>query len=605
MKNVKRFLAIILSLVMSVTILAGCGQEEQTIDVKLDENGKLILQKDLELSVWYTHGTDYTPTTPIKNNVVEDWLIEKTRVKIDNVIGNGGSEWEAAMTRFIAGDNFPDLVYCGGGQGATHFAVLGEADLIWELTPEMMQKYAPDIWNKVPEDIWEKISVDGKIYGIPYCFPVSKDIDPELSQEAIDTWGTKYSTVGNTIWVRDDVLKMIYPDALSYEEAEKLLADKNAPIGDELMDVCINSKEEFLELAKKIQALGLTSGGKTVYPYGYVGSDCWVPLAQFGAQLFGFSGHNYTSSWNTVTDSASLPILEPILKETAKFQNQMLRDKLIDPESLINSSSVTQEKVLAGQYAMVNLAGVAHPPSINQKLKDAGKDYRYRPLFTNVPRAEGYEVIAAAPTWTRAIGILKTVKAEDVPQVLNWMNTQFTDEFEEVRYWGPKEAGLYTDNPDGTRTFKDERFNQRFIYHDTSALKPEDCLGLDGNVGMLSLKFMSESEWQPMFYNGVRSYQMTVGDGGGASFPAGSQYLVEPTFVPTFNVWAPEFAGIEEVQTYWSARSQWEEPFKTALAANTEEEFEQKWQKAVNNLNSIVDVDAMLKKMTEAAKAAQ
>lgn len=603
MKNFKRILAFVLLIAFAVVLCAGCGNKETELGVVLDENGKLVPQKDLKLSVWFTHGTDYVATSAVKEDIVENWLVDKTRVKIGNAIGNGGSEWEAAMTRFVAGDNFPDLVYCGGGQGATHFAVLSKADKIWELTPEMLQRYAPDIWKKIPERIWNKISVDGKIYGIPYCFPVTDEIDPSVTEEEMNTWGTPYTDVGTNIWIRDDILKKIYPDALSYDDAMKLLEEKNAPIGDELMDVCINSKEDFIDLMKKIQSLNLTAGGKTVYPFGYTGTDCWVPLAQFGAQLFGYTGHNYTSSWDTKNDEICLPILKPIVKEAAKLQNQMLRDKLIDPESLINSAAVTKEKVLAGQYAMVCLAGVGHPPNLNATIASAGKEYRYRPLFTNIPRADGYETIVSEATWTRAVGILKTVKEEDIPQILNWMNVQFTEEFEEVRYWGPKEAGLYEDHEDGTRTFKDERFNKRFIYHDTTALATEDTLGIDGTAGILSLKFMSESKWQPMFYNKVHSYQLVTGAGGGASFAVGSSYLTEPKIVPTYNAWAPEFADLEDVQEYWSSRSQWEEPFKTALAANSESEFEQKWKSAEDNLKSLIDVDKMTKEMTAAAKA--
>ena len=33
------------------------------------------------------------------------------------------------------------------------------------------------------------------------------------------------------------------------------------------------------------------------------------------------------------------------------------------------------------------------------------------------------------------------------------MNVQFTEEWEDVRYWGPKEAGLYKENEDGTKSY--------------------------------------------------------------------------------------------------------------------------------------------------------
>ena len=78
------------------------------------------------------------------------------------------------------------------------------------------------------------------------------------------------------------------------------MEEKNAPIGDYLCDVPINTTEDFVNLMKKIQDLNLTVGNKKVYPFGYVGSDCWTSLALLGGEMMGYRGHFYTSSWDPV-----------------------------------------------------------------------------------------------------------------------------------------------------------------------------------------------------------------------------------------------------------------------------------------------------------------
>lgn len=598
----KKLLSTILALSMLVSLGTSCGKKEEGGEVPMMAEGEVYTPaKDMDVTVWVTQGSDYVSPNVAKENIVQNWLVDKTKVSIKNVYGNGGSSWESVLARLIAGDNFPELVACGGGQGPAHFAKLAEADKVWELTPEMLQAYAPDVWEKVPAEMWERIKVDGKIYGIPYNFPVDRDIDPTVSDAELAAWGTaEPSNIGTSLWIRDDILKMIYPDAMSYDDIVNLLETKGTVIGDELYDVPLDSTEKVVDLMKKIQALNLTVGSKTVYPFGYAGADCWVPFARLGPELSGYVGHHYITAWNTETEEIHLPLLGETIKETARLQNQLIREKVIDPESLMHTDAQYKEKVLNGQYAIAVLSAVEHPPFINSALDEAGKEFNYRPLYTKIPSQEGYGVIESQSSWLESVALLKSISADDVPQILNWINTQFTDEWEEVRYWGPKEAGLYVDNADGTRTFKDEEFNKKYIYHQESSLSQEDCFGLNDACGDFYIKFKAQSKWDPMMYNNELTYALVPESAGKLS--PDSPLKVEPTIAPPFNAWDAEYADLDTVVQFWSSRSQWEDPFKLTLAAQSEEEFEAKWQAAVDNLKSIVDTDKMAKDMTEIAR---
>lgn len=599
-KSLKRLLAIALCFCMMFAF-GGCGEEEVESEIKiLHTEGEFVPEKDLGLTVWSTQGSDYTPPIMAKENVVENWVIEKTKVKVENMYGNGGGQWEALLSRLVAGDNFPDLVVCGGGQGPTHFAKLAELEEIWELTPELLKTYAPDIWNSVPENMWERIKVDGKIYGIPYNFPVRREIDPDGDEYLLNSSAPVPTDLGTHLWVRDDILKMIYPEAKSYDELVKLLEETKAPIGDAFADVPIKSTEDLVKFFKDVQSLELKVGTKPVYAFGYAGADCWVPYARLGPVMMGYMGHNYTSSWNPKTKEVRIPLLEDIVKDAALLQNQLVREKVIDPESLVHTAAQCKEKVLNGQYATIVMTAVGHPPAINASLEAAGVSYRYRPLYTQIKPADGYEYCSAPSSWGGSVGILKAVSAEDVPQILNWMNLQFTDEFEEVYHWGPKEKGLYEDMPDGTRKFKDEAFNRTFLNGEKNIIPVGEDYGLQ-TMGYFGMRFMTSSRWHPVGYNRLNNFAMTETSAGKVS--ADGPFAVEPISAPPSDAWAAEYADLELVQTYWNTRSQWEDPFKLALSAKTDEDFETKWQSAVDNLKRIVDVDTMLSQMTEIARS--
>jgi hypothetical protein len=117
-------------------------------------------------------------------------------------------------------------------------------------------------------------------------------------------------------------------------------------------------------------------------------------------------------------------------------------------------------------------------------LIKAGKAFRYVPFYTQVPqRAEFPSFKEGPPSFNQALSILKTVKEDEVPQVLNWINTMFTEEWEDVRFWGPKEAGLYEELADGKRKFKDENIQKFLVESDLNAMERKDVKGLyDGGT---------------------------------------------------------------------------------------------------------------------------
>lgn len=605
----KRLLASLLLIIMCVSFLASCGDKST---VTFDENGNYVPTNEMEITVWQTQGTDYTAKA-LKGSIVTKWLEDKTKVTVKNIYGNDGSQWDAKLTKLVAGNNLPEILACGAYQGPAHFSKLNELEQVWELTPEMLQKYAPNVWERVPQKYWDAIKVDGKILGIPFSNPASKETIPQASDEELNAIQELSVVPKNdvtidfnvSLFVRDDILKMFYPEAKTYEEIEKILYEKNEPIGEELLDIPIYTTEEYIDFMYKIKDAKIKEGGKNVYAYGYAGSDNWSALAHLGADMYGYKGHYYTGSWNDVTKEINVPLVDDVVKKAAKTQNKMLADKVIDPESMTHNMSQAKEKILNGLYAIAPIASITDLKTINDSLKAQGKKYRYRPFYTQVPALKQYSAFEEEKLWGESLCILKTVDEEGLYQILNWINVQFSDEWESVIFWGPEEAGLYTVDENGKRQYKDERFMEYFVNGNREALKPEETLGIGGPTsagyqigGLFSVK-ASTNRWDPKVHLNEIVYGPAVNSG--FKFKKDSEHVTSVKTYPPCQGWASIYADIPEVVTFWAERGQWENNFQIAMASSPKE-FDKKWDEAVEELYKIVDIDAMEKKMTEIAK---
>ncbi len=594
----KRILAIVLALMM-VFALAGCKRKTSS------KNGVL------ELTVWETQGTDYALREQPDENVVGDWLVEKTNVEVTNMYGNGGGQWDTKLTKLVAGGNLPDIVHCGAGQGPSHFAKLDELGLVWELTPEILQEYAPNVWERIPQRLWDKMTVNGKILGIPYFIDVTEESQPAATAEDVayinDTKVIPFNdmTFNNEqcLWIRDDILKTFYPEAKTYDELVAILEEKQEPIGDDLLDVELDSTEEFIELMYSIRDLNLKENGKTVYAFGYSGGDNWEALSWLGADMYGYKGHYYTGTWNDAKQQMEIPLVGDMIRQAAKTQNEMINDKVIDMESLAHTSAIYSEKVLNGQYAIVPINLVGFADDINRQLKERGKNFAYRPFITKVPALEGYGAYKEETTWVESVCFLNTLSEEEFHQVLKWVDVQFSDEYEEVLNWGPKELGLYTEE-NGVRKFVDDRFNKYFIDGDSEALELKDTKGLGGvsahrTNGIFSFRVSDYSRWTPSIL--ARKNPLSPSTISGFKFKYDSEHVKNVKVYPPCQIWSSIYAEIPEVVDFWAEREQWEGKFKLALAAK-KSEFDSKWDAAIDSVNEIANIETMEQKMTDIAK---
>lgn len=591
---VKKSMAWLLSLIMCAALLGACST---TTDSEINK---------VELTVWNTQGTDYV-YNDLDEDIPGDWLEEKTGVSVQNIYGNDGGQWDSKLTKLVAGDNLPDIIWCESGQGPSHFATLKKLGKLSSLTEDMVKKYAPNIWKRTPSHAWEEFKAeDGTLIGIPFKFDegdletVFYDYTDEELKNLKDIAVAPASGVVTMLSVRDDILKQIYPEAKSYDELMALVEETGEPIGDELFDVPIHTTEEFIDFMYKIKDLNLKEDGKTVYAFGYAGdgNDNWEAICYLGNMMYGGGNHEYTAHWNNATKKIEVPLATDFVKQMAKTQNQMVLDKVIDPESLAHTNAQFTGKIFNGQYAICAATRAGNYAKVNDQLKESGKNFSYRPLYIDIPAKEGYERNKVVRNFNSAFCILNTLSEEEVIQVLKWADLQYTDEFMEIYNWGREEDALYTDNEDGTRTFNDDSFNQFFIESDSTALECRSSKGLGGMANRFYVLPFDSTKWSHKVYNKVTKLVPTATSAFG--FKNDSPYVTSVMAAPPSSAYSSEFSGIDEVATYWAKRDEWETATKKAFAAS-EGQFDAKWNEMLNVLNNTVDIKTMEEKMTDVA----
>ncbi len=601
----KRLIACMLAVLMLCGALAGCGGKKGKSGSMV--NGEYVPGDELAIELWYTQGSDYTPGNEIKDNVVSKWVYDRTKVKITSMYGNDNGQWDTKLSRLVAGDNLPSIIACGAGQGPAHFAKLAQNDLIWEITDEMLETYAPNYLRRVPKETLDLFRIDGKLYGLPYAQNSSRETNPKMDDQThneVDEYIKSVPTGEHfMLWIRDDILKKIYPECKTWKEIEKI-AQKGEPCADVTFDIPITTKEEYIDFMYKIKELNLkTDNGKPVYAFGYSGGDNWEALNYIGGDMMGFSNQYYTSAWQHDKKKIVIPLVEDICYEAAKEQNKMLRDKVFDPESLVHTSDIFAEKVLDGQYAICAPGYVSGGiEAVNKILEEEGREYRLRPFNVSIPNDSNYPAGLIRSKWSKSICFTKVNTEEQLIQLLNWVNVTCSEEFEEVFWWGTPEDGLYTEK-DGVRTYVDERFNKRFIDGDAAALEAKDTKGIgveatEAGVWYVNAVNEKQTAYTPAILNkkfNIPVYQAIK------KIKIDSPLKVENEFPPSY-IWDACYADIPEVVEYWAQREKWENAFKMAFTANSDKEFDKKWKEAKDILATVCDVDAMAKAMTKVAR---
>ncbi|MDR1600216.1 MAG: hypothetical protein LBS11_10180 [Oscillospiraceae bacterium] len=611
----KKWLALLL--VAAMTPLCAALAESTVTPQAYPWNDETILDsallpswegKQLELTWWYGHGVDPMNPEVSTKDVVEPEIERVTGVKInyDESFSNGaGTTFDVRLAMLAGTKDWPSLV-----TNAQLASALIEGGVVYDLT-DLIPKYMPNLMKLIPRDdplyrpVWESMEITGgtdRIWSIPIpnaSYELTKDLWP-LDETEQAKYGKGIEPPTNfqqsAVVVRDDILKMIYPQAKTMDEIEALYMEKGYFDKEDVYDVPIRSAEDFYEFLRKIDALGLTEGNQKVYStYASAGIDNYPLGARLASNLFGWgTSSDCFTYWDNVTKTVRFAAYEDEVRSLYKTFNQLVREDVVSPESLIDDTVAFQAKLNNGVYA-VAYAEWCWP---DNAVIEANKPYRYRPLYFDIPiRTDKYPLTVAMPNIQRGIMIFKdSVKEEDLPQILMWADFHLSEAYANLQYWGPSTAGLYQTNEQGERRFTDPAIEEASLYNNNPKLLME--YNLTNGLTNVQYKVRRLQFWP---FTAARKYSPYIVYDEVPADKSEARQMFSSGMVDDYRGTVSELAFIWNftnvvpgVEKMWAARQTWEDTMMKSLAAQSEAEFDRLYDEFIAVSKQIgVDEDTL------------
>ncbi|SFJ02809.1 hypothetical protein SAMN02799624_03072 [Paenibacillus sp. UNC496MF] len=404
------------------------------------------------------------PRKPVEDRLTPIWR-EKTKVIPDFVEIPANTDYKSWLQMQILANTVPQVIANQNGiaDDPANMEMLKKAGMAREITLGELKAYMPLTAERLADlgvtmEQWYKASVDptdGKLWAIPSLpSPLLKD------EYRNSPYGeARLGNGGYGVWFRDDILKKIYPDAMSADELKKLaVANKGKLSLEQIMDIPIHNLDDLHDYLTKVKDLNLTENGHPITP-GHLqlensrGALYW--------SLFSATGLSLSQSYPLVINESKNLFadyeLTPEWKNYISFMNKSFNEGLFGKEFYIQKNEQRDAKIINGEYAVVNMWA---PIAANQdKVKKAGGTYnwRYYPIFAS-ELDPGYQDAAnqyfpLTTKWNSKVINPKKVTEDRIPQILHWIDWNDSLEAASLREWGTPD--MYTgDGMD--RRFKPE-----------------------------------------------------------------------------------------------------------------------------------------------------
>ena len=433
--------------------------------------------KQLKLIEWLGHGSGSADHPVAVQDVVSPEAKRVTGVELDieNSFDNGGSSIDVKLSLLAVADDWPHIINTSSTDLIKDLVSSGElydlTELLPEYCPHIMELFNVNNDNKVKEKITANVS--DRFYFVPneaskeFMYEAYKN-NPDFDKEKWSRIAPPAPAMGwHRIFVRDDILKKMYPNAKSQDEIEALYMKNGKFTKEEIFDVPIQSTEDFIQFMKDMKALideeKIMENGKPVeVAYAAFGGDNWPVMACFIPDYLGVpGGPDYFTYFDKKAGKIVRTIDQSWFKEAIHEYQKLVNTGVVSKESLLENSAVFTEKLNSAQYA---LTYAWLKPDANA-LKDAGKTFRYRQLWLDMPyNYEQYASIAGPKGNDLNIGIFKdSVSEEDLPQVLRYLDYMASDIGSRLQFWGPRSAGLFTEE-NGVRVYTDKELEDSMVY---------------------------------------------------------------------------------------------------------------------------------------------
>lgn len=433
--------------------LCAC-QAADPVSVGVGDQGPLTAfdvstAKDLEIQVYGVLNTGAS-----KDDKLTPIWREKTKVTPE-IVSYSGNETPGQYFQMnhVAG-TMPEIIAPLNGvfDHMVYYKQLKDQGSLRPITLEELETYMPrykqrlEAWGFTMED-WYNANIDpseGKLLYVP------GPIDPLLTDAKNTSWvQATASTYNPTVWYfRDDILKTIFPETKTEAELRQLYIDNGGQLTyEEIDDVPVKSKEDLYDYLIAVQQLNLSVGEKKVVPGQIMGDtqanniyNSCLPLAGLSYQIYGHRLFDDIKGTMTYTQAT------PEWKELIQWFNKIYNQGLLSEEAFIQKNEQRDAKAINGEYAVFCSWLPVTSARDLAKQENRGYGYRYVNIVDFPDLTTTYQNFQdrflTLNNATGAVAISTSAKEADIPQLLNWIDWNYSQEADILRFWGTDD--MYT-----------------------------------------------------------------------------------------------------------------------------------------------------------------
>ncbi len=586
----KRILSLLLMITLVFSLLTSCGTKKQSNvdfgDVELVDFSQYKDSDDIpdwqgekiKLVVWSgANGPNSQFMGKVSSNdLVTPEILRITGVEFDkeNSFDNGGSSFDARIAKMIAAEEYPDIAY-----SIPDLTGLIDKGILYRLD-EVVEQYAPNLYklfgpdSKVYGDSWKKqMETYGGVYSIsnsanPFAIRDIAEIDGnyDLTQEQIISAAGIGSHDYGYFYMRDDVLKALYPQAHTVAELEEIFNKNKKFTKEEIFDVPLEKPEDFIKLLNDVNKYIKDNNLKNTYAtFTHTGGDNWPVLTNM-AKVMGYNG-SYFSYWDKETKQIKYTFKEDWFKDVLKEWNKLVRADIASQEALIDTDATFKEKLNSGKY-IVTLQQEPNEEAL------AGQ-YRYRKVYCKYTYdKDKFVAFGSDDSSMSRISFFNTrLTEQELIQAIRCIDFLASDAGQKLTYWGPKKAGLYTEDENGNLQYKDEKLKVDML---SSAVTEEKLkYNLDSAAWPTYPKVVASKYRSNLFYPEISKYNTIY-------TPA---YYEKEEVVKgnSADIYGNNFlAAVDGCKSFWAARNAFESALMKVFASANDNEFEANYKTMVD-----------------------
>ncbi len=329
MLKTKKYLAILLTMAMIVSVFTGCGK---TTNTDTQDNGVTPTQAaaetanqesevkpELKALVTYNSSMDYN------DYPVQKYLEETTGYKVlyDTLPQDNATD---KLNAIMASGQEYDFVIIWDRGAYSNYATQGA---LTDLEP-LINEYGPNISSSLASEMMDAMRVDGKLFAIP---------------NAAASGNADYTNVNTGFMVRQDWL-----DKLQLKAPTTL-------------DEFTNMLQQFKD--KDPNGNGDKNIALTV--------DSSLQLWDYGmGGAFGIA-----TQWTDVNGELVPRVMMPGFKDYILYLKDLYKKGLLDNETPANQASTAQEKFTSGRAGAFSMSHWANVPTVADTMKNTQPDAKY------------------------------------------------------------------------------------------------------------------------------------------------------------------------------------------------------------------------------------